>query len=118
MNIALDKNGERISPTPKARAICQVCRDELVAHCGDIYTWHWQHRNDGNCDPWKEHETEWHRTWKSRFPKDWQEVAITNEDGERHLADIRTPEEPRYRISKLVYLYSDCGGKGKNSTII
>ena len=93
MTIGLDSNGQRIRPTPGGRARCQICTEELVAHCGDIYTWHWQHRQDRYCDPWKEHETEWHRGWKNKFPKDWQEVVVTNEDGERHLADIKTQDD-------------------------
>ncbi|MFM7851984.1 MAG: competence protein CoiA family protein, partial [Flammeovirgaceae bacterium] len=93
MTIGLDLNGQRIRPTPGGRAKCQICTEELIAHCGDIYTWHWQHRQDRDCDPWKEHETEWHRGWKNKFPKDWQEVVMTNEDGEKHLADIKTQDD-------------------------
>jgi hypothetical protein len=93
MTIGLDPNGQRILPTPGGRAKCQICTAELIAHCGDIYTWHWKHRQDRDCDPWKEHETEWHRAWKNKFPKDWQEVVITNEDGEKHLADIKTQDD-------------------------
>jgi hypothetical protein len=93
MTIGLDSNGQRIRPTRGGRAKCQICTEELIAHCGDIYTWHWQHRQDRDCDPWKEHETEWHRGWKNKFPKDWQEVVMTNEDGEKHLADIKTQDD-------------------------
>lgn len=93
MTIGLDLSGQRVRPTPGGRAKCQICTQELIAHCGDIYTWHWKHRQDRDCDPWKEHETEWHRGWKNKFPKDWQEVVMTNEDGEKHLADIKTQDD-------------------------
>jgi competence protein CoiA len=42
------------------------------------------------CDPWSENETEWHRAWKDKFPEDWQEVMHQAEDGERHIADVKT----------------------------
>ena len=90
MIIALNSDNQRIQPFPGARGSCQICESELVAHCGVIYIWHWQHKIDRDCDPWKEHETEWHRSWKSRFPEQWQETVITNDNGEKHLADVRT----------------------------
>jgi hypothetical protein len=44
-----------------------------------------------NCEDWWEPETVWHRAWKDAFPADWQEVIHVAEDGERHIADVRTP---------------------------
>ena len=37
-------------------------------------------------------ETQWHRDWKNQFPKEWQEVVHIADDGEKHIADIKTPE--------------------------
>ena len=42
------------------------------------------------CDPWWENEKPWHREWKEQFPKEWQEVIHTDENGERHIADVKT----------------------------
>ena len=42
------------------------------------------------CDPWWENETEWHRAWKDQFPADWQEIVHHAEDGEKHIADVKT----------------------------
>lgn len=90
MTIGIDENGKRVSPFPDRKATCQICSGVVISKCGEIYDWHWAHRVDQNCDPWKEHETVWHRGWKNKFPFDWREVVITNEDGECHYADVRT----------------------------
>jgi hypothetical protein len=50
---------------------------------------HWYHPPgifDHHCEP----ETEWHRKWKDLFPKECQEVCHRAENGERHLADVKT----------------------------
>jgi hypothetical protein len=86
--IALDSNGNRISPRKGLGGTCQLCCNPVKAFCGDIYVHHWKHIAESNCDPWKEHESEWHRSWKNEFPKDWQEVVIIK-DNEKHLADIQ-----------------------------
>jgi competence CoiA-like predicted nuclease len=92
MFIAFDNAGNRIKPSfTGQKAKCPLCDEVLIGKCGEIYAWHWQHKKDRNCDPWKEHETEWHRKWKAEFPDDWQEVIVESE-GERHFADIKTPE--------------------------
>ena len=88
MQIAINENGERIYPYKNGRATCQLCGGTLIAHCGEIRIHHWQHfgERDVDCDSWKEPETEWHRAWKERFPKEWREVVIGN-----HRADVKTP---------------------------
>ncbi len=90
MTIGINDDRKRIPPSPGATAICQICAERLIAKCGEIYTWHWAHKIDRDCDPWKEHETEWHRKWKNRFPIEWQEVPMCDEYGERHAADVKT----------------------------
>ena len=90
MKIAFDDNRNRIKPTFSGqRAKCPLCDSILIGKCGEIYVWHWQHDHDRNCDPWKEHETDWHSKWKAFFPDDWQEI-ILERDGEKHIADIKT----------------------------
>ena len=53
MTIGLDINGKRISPYKTGRATCQICAGDVIAKYGEIYDWHWAHRVDQNCDPWK-----------------------------------------------------------------
>jgi hypothetical protein len=62
----------------------------MVAKCGEERTWHWAHQGARICDPWWENETEWHRAWKGRFPISWQEVIHPAENGEKHVADVKT----------------------------
>lgn len=91
MRFAYDDNGKRIKPSFSGqKAKCPLCEGMLNGKCGEIYVWHWQHHHDRDCDPWKEHETEWHREWKAKFPDIWQEVIIEN-DEEKHIADIKIP---------------------------
>lgn len=92
MRYALDDNGAKIEPSHSGqKAKCILCKGTVIGKCGEIYVWHWQHQNDRVCDPWKEHETEWHRNWKAKFPIDWQEVIIENYY-EKHIADIKTAD--------------------------
>lgn len=90
MLIALNKNGNRIHPTKGAVGICQTCKNDVRAYCGEIYIHHWKHIDATLCDSWKENETEWHREWKGIFPFDWQEVVV-RKNGQEHRADIKTP---------------------------
>lgn len=78
------KNGERIEPTPKDKALCPICNEEVIAKCGSIKVWHWSHRSLNDCDTWSEGETEWHKSWKDNFPKEQQEVVIG-----KHRADVK-----------------------------
>lgn len=65
----------------------------MIAKCGRVKMWHWAHRSRSGCDPWWENETEWHRGWKNRFLREWQEVVhIDPLDGQKHIADVKTPE--------------------------
>lgn len=83
--------GSRIEAVPGAEGTCPCCGASLRARCGAINVWHWAHKGRRNCDPWWEPETEWHRAWKSEFPDDWVEVLEVSDDGERHIADVKTP---------------------------
>lgn len=90
MKFALFENN-RIEATEGAKGNCPSCGSELIARCGNYRINHWSHKQIRNCDPWWESETEWHRSWKSNFPNDWQEIQMTDEQtGEKHIADIRT----------------------------
>ena len=83
-------NDEKEEATKGARGICQVCGSELIARCGEVKINHWAHTGTRNCDPWWENETDWHRSWKDKFPKDWQETVHFDESGEKHITDVKT----------------------------
>lgn len=83
--------GVRQEAVPKLRGSCIGCGSPMIAKCGTKKFHHWAHKGRLECDRWWEPETEWHRDWKNHFPKDWQEVRHLAEDGEIHIADVKTP---------------------------
>ncbi len=83
-------NNEKVEATKGAKGICPSCGSDLIAKCGELKVNHWSHKGNRNCDPWWENETEWHRSWKSNFPKEWQEIVHFDESGEKHIADVKT----------------------------
>lgn len=83
--------GSRIEAKPNARGSCPLCGIDLFAKCGKTREWHWAHKGRRTCDQWWENETPWHRNWKARFPRDWQEVLVCDASGDCHIADIRAP---------------------------
>ncbi len=89
MKYAIVKN-EKIEATKGAKGACPSCGSDLIAKCGELKVNHWSHKGNRNCDPWWENETEWHRSWKSNFPKEWQEIVHFDESGEKHIADVKT----------------------------
>ncbi len=114
-------NGEKSEATKGAKGLCRICKAELIARCGEVKINHWAHKGKRKCDPWWENETEWHRSWKNKFPTEWQEVVDYDANGEKHIADVKTqtdwviefqhsylkPEERRSRnifYNKLVWV--------------
>lgn len=83
-------NGNKSEAFKGGKGICPSCSSELIAKCGNVKVNHWAHKGTRNCDTWWENETEWHRTWKNNFPKEWQEVVQFDESGEKHIADVKT----------------------------
>ena len=88
---------ERIEAEPKfIGAICPICKEEVIAKCGDLNIWHWAHKSKEDCDKWSEGETEWHLNWKNEFSKEEQEVIVEEnkdnwfKDYKIHRADIKT----------------------------
>lgn len=77
-------NEQRIKATPKLKAICPICKEEVKSKCGSIKIWHWAHISKEDCDNFAESETAWHKNWKEYFPKENQEVILEN-----HRADIK-----------------------------
>ena len=86
-------NGERKEAEKGLTGQCPCCEQETVAKCGEIKIKHWAHKGRRACDAWWENETEWHRNWKSHFPREWQEVVHKADDGEKHIADIKTDQD-------------------------
>ncbi len=85
-------NDERIEASKGAKGICPGCGSELIAKCGEIVIHHWAHKK--KCDDhWWESETEWHRNWKNEFPNEWQEIIHYDNSGEKHIADVKTPDD-------------------------
>jgi hypothetical protein len=95
MKFGLDKTTkERIEPKLGQLATCPCCETELIAKCGEINVHHWAHKKRHDCDQWWEPETIWHRTWKNKFPTDWQEtVKFDPQTNEKHIADIFIPSK-------------------------
>ena len=83
-------NGNKVEATKGAKGQCPSCGSDLIAKCGDLKVNHWAHKGNRNCDPWWENETDWHRSWKDKFPIEWQEVVQFDENGEKHIADVKT----------------------------
>ena len=116
-------NGQRQKAQPKLSGECPACGHPMNAKCGKERKriWHWAHKSSRHCDHWWENETDWHRAWKDQFPEHWQEVVQEAENGEKHIADVKTnqgwviefqhsyikPEERRSRddfYQKLVWV--------------
>lgn len=82
--------GIKSEATKGSSGFCPICGSELFAKCGELKINHWAHKGNRNCDPWWENETYWHRSWKGKFPIDWQEVIHFDNRGEKHIADVKT----------------------------
>jgi competence protein CoiA len=78
--------GERIEAEATGdRASCPVCGAMVLAKCGQIVVHHWAHEAAGDCDPWAEPDTAWHRHWQEAAPEDRREVTRGP-----HRADVVT----------------------------
>lgn len=88
MEFALSENNERIFATRHAKGFCTICKEPMIAKCGNIKIHHWAHKSSKNCDPWWENESDWHRKWKNLVHKDFRENVI-EKNGIKHRADIQ-----------------------------
>lgn len=122
-------DGVVVEPSPGVQGICKSCGLPTISKCGRYKLWHWAHKSRLHCDPWWEAETEWHRDWKNRFPKEWHETVLFDvTSGEKHIADVKTskglvlefqhsvitPEELRSReqfYGDLVWIVDGCRGE-------
>lgn len=69
-----------------------ICSRTVIAKCGEQRVHHWAHLGQRTCDQWWEPETEWHRAWKRKFPDAWHEYIMRDDSGEKHIADVQTPD--------------------------
>lgn len=84
-------NNEKAEASSELKGVCLGCGQPMIAKCGEQRLHHWAHFSKRNCDSWWETETDWHRSWKSNFPVEWQEVFLPDEQtGEKHVADVKT----------------------------
>lgn len=86
-------DGVRRLPEAGLIGKCPIFGHPMIAKCGEIRIHHWAHQGSHSCDPWWENESEWHRAWKSHFPEEWQEVIHEAEQGEKHIADVKTARD-------------------------
>lgn len=73
MLIAIVDN-ERVFPEKGIIGICPSCKKEVIPVCGELNIHHWRHSKDESCEFNRESETEWHRSMKSLFDKEYIEV--------------------------------------------
>lgn len=85
-------DGQRREAQPGLSGKCPVCGAAAIARCGEKNIWHWAHKGKRKCDHWWENETGWHRDWKNHFPVEWQEIVHSADDGEKHIADVKTDQ--------------------------
>lgn len=86
-------NNNKVEANIGMKAMCACCSQPVIAKCGNIKVNHWAHKRKISCDSWWEPETEWHRSWKSNYSKEWQEYIMLDEKtGEKHIADVRTKQ--------------------------
>lgn len=85
-------NGERREAAKGLTGICIGCEQPMIPKCGPVKVKHWAHKSKCMCDHWWESETEWHRSWKNRFPIEFQEIRHRAESGEWHIADVKTAQ--------------------------
>lgn len=87
--VALSAEGTRVLAKPGLSGTCPVCREAVIAKCGEHIMWHWAHRAGSTCEAsWsREPETWWHRYWKAQFPVRWLEQSIAD-----HRADVGAPD--------------------------
>lgn len=106
---AVTVDGRRIPATPEWKqiaALCELCRSPVIAHCGKIRNWHWQHASGAECDSWHEPETAWHRAWKSYAKPDRREQVIRSASV-AHRADVLGMDGTLDRVIELQHSLLD-----------
>jgi hypothetical protein len=86
-------NGEMREAERGLAGECRGCGKPMLARCGRVRIKHWAHKGKITCDAWLKDKTEWHINWQDHFPKPWQEFRFVAENGEMHIADVKTIKE-------------------------
>ena len=91
MLFANDSNGNKVK-IDRAKIgqhyFCPVCGEALICKLGEIRQHHFAHASHSACrDSWHYDMSEWHQTWQSFFPEEYQEVVFSY-NGEKHRADV------------------------------
>ena len=94
----------------RATSLCPECQAALIAHRGEIITWHWAHPpgDSTNC-PWRGEsggESAWHLRWKQTYATftEWRvEVGVTIGDS-RYVLDAANL--PTKRVREFVHSLS------------
>lgn len=71
-------DGKRSQALKGMKGVCEHCKKDVIAKCGDIKLHHWAHQSTKDCDHWWEPETLWHREWKSLFAEEFREVLFVD----------------------------------------
>ena len=82
---------EKENPGVKRKYFCPSCGAELKIDSKEskYKKIHFKHKRGTLCnDDWNYDMSEWHRNWQNCFPKECQEVVMTNKQGEKHRADV------------------------------
>lgn len=82
MQYAIVNNDIVEATQSKSKGKCPGCKGEVVARVGSIKIPHWAHLSTA-CEFQRESETEWHREWKSKFPRKTRERYFV-----AHRADV------------------------------
>lgn len=85
-------NDIKTEATSKAKGLCPICYSQMRGYAGHLKINHWKHITKANCDSWFETETDWHREWKNKFPREWQETIIER-NNTKHIADVFNPNK-------------------------
>lgn len=94
MKFAQAKDGTRVSADYALKGneyCCPGCLAPLVLKQGQIYSWHFAHKNDEVCEAFTENKmTQWHLWHQEEFPEEYREVRLEDpETGRVYIADIK-----------------------------
>jgi competence CoiA-like predicted nuclease len=68
IRIYAEINDTKVESAKGINGFCPICGSEFIPKCGIRKINHWAYKGPKTCDPWWEPETDWHRSWKNKFP--------------------------------------------------
>lgn len=90
MFYALNKDGKRVEACDADRNeqyTCPLCNNRVILKRGAIKIAHFAHESNLCEDTWNYDMSEWHKRMQNYFPKESQEVVVSN-NGKKHRADV------------------------------